>query len=77
MAVIVVTETVPYRVPDNISQYRIPDFEGICFRVYGLSTRWDALVAMTPMAQCRASLFPMMVFLSSAGGLHYPDREKK
>jgi hypothetical protein len=27
--------------------------------------------------QYRASLFPMMVFLSSAGGLHYPDKEKK
>jgi hypothetical protein len=74
MAVIVVTETVPYRVPDNISQYRIP---GIRFRIYGPSTGWDALVAMIPMAHYRASLFPMMVFLSSAGGRHYPDKEKK
>jgi hypothetical protein len=74
MAVIVVTETVPYRVPDNISQYRIP---GIRFRIYGPSTGWDALVAMIPMAHYRASRFPMIVFLPSPGGRHYSDTGNK
>ncbi len=77
MPVFVVRWIVPYPIPDNLSQYRIPDYEGIRFRVYGLSTGWDALVAMTPLAQYRASLFPMIVFLSSAGGRNYPDKENK
>ncbi len=75
MPVFMVTGTVPYHLPDNLSQYRIPDYDGICFRVYGLSTGWDAFVAQTSMAQYRASLFQMIVFLSSDGGRHYPDKK--
>jgi len=45
MPVFVVTGTVPYHLPDTISQYWIPDYDRICFRVYGLSTVWDAFMA--------------------------------
>jgi hypothetical protein len=76
MPVFVVTGTVPYHLPDTISQYRIPDYDSMCFRVYGLSTGWDAFVAQTSMAQYRASLFPMIVFLSSDGGRYYPDKKR-